>query len=49
VHIAYADYAWGQSTRDAYAEQIKKAGGEVVGGTGIPLGTADMNSVPLED
>jgi hypothetical protein len=23
-HIAYADYAWGQSTRDAYAEQIKK-------------------------
>jgi len=41
-HIAYADYAWGQATRDAYAEQIKKAGGEVVGGTGIPLGTADM-------
>ena len=28
--------------RDAYAEQIKKAGGEVVGTTGIPLGTADM-------
>src|SRR5215831_11409945 len=22
-HIAYADYAWGQSTRDAYVEQIK--------------------------
>jgi branched-chain amino acid transport system substrate-binding protein len=41
-HIAYLDYAWGQSTRDAYAEQIKKVGGEVVGGTGIPLGTADM-------
>jgi branched-chain amino acid transport system substrate-binding protein len=41
-HIAYADYAWGQSTRDAYAEQIKKAGGEVVGSTGIPIGTADM-------
>jgi branched-chain amino acid transport system substrate-binding protein len=41
-HIAYADYAWGQATRDAYIEQIKKAGGEVVGGTGIPLGTADM-------
>ncbi|HXH83608.1 MAG TPA: ABC transporter substrate-binding protein [Candidatus Tectomicrobia bacterium] len=41
-HIAYADYAWGQATRDAYAEQIKKAGGEVVGTTGIPLGTADM-------
>jgi branched-chain amino acid transport system substrate-binding protein len=41
-HIVYSDYAWGQSTRDAYADQIKKAGGEVVGGTGIPLGTADM-------
>ena len=41
-HIAYADYSWGQSTSDAYAEQIKKAGGEVVGTTGIPLGTADM-------
>src|SRR5256884_8929809 len=41
-HIAYADYAWGQSTRDAYVQQIKKAGGDVVGTTGIPLGTADM-------
>jgi branched-chain amino acid transport system substrate-binding protein len=41
-HIAYFDYAWGQSTRDAYAEEIKKQGGEVVGTTGIPLGTADM-------
>ncbi len=41
-HIAYADYAWGQATRDAYAAEIKKAGGEVVGTTGIPLGTADM-------
>ena len=41
-HIAYADYAWGQSTRDAYIQEIKKAGGEVVETTGIPLGTADM-------
>src|SRR5437660_2019389 len=41
-HIAYADYAWGQSTRDAYAEAIKKAGGQVAATTGIPLGTADM-------
>jgi branched-chain amino acid transport system substrate-binding protein len=41
-HIVYADYAWGQSTRDAYAAEIKKAGGEYVGGTGIPIGTADM-------
>jgi branched-chain amino acid transport system substrate-binding protein len=41
-HIAFADYAWGQSTRDAYVDEIKKNGGEYVGGTGIPLGTADM-------
>ncbi len=41
-HLLYADYAWGQATRDAYIAQIKKAGGEVVGSTGIPLGTADM-------
>jgi branched-chain amino acid transport system substrate-binding protein len=41
-HIAYADYSWGQSTRDAYVNEIKKNGGEVVGTTGIPLGTADM-------
>src|SRR6188472_1476958 len=25
-YIAYADYAWGQSTRDAYVQEIKKAG-----------------------
>jgi branched-chain amino acid transport system substrate-binding protein len=43
-HLAYADYSWGQSTKDAYAEQIKKAGGEVVSTTGIPLGTADMTA-----
>jgi branched-chain amino acid transport system substrate-binding protein len=43
-HIAYADYAWGQSTKDAYAAQIKKAGGEIAGTTGIPLGTADMTA-----
>jgi branched-chain amino acid transport system substrate-binding protein len=43
-HIAYADYSWGQSTKDAYTDEIKKAGGSVVGTTGIPLGTADMTS-----
>ena len=43
-HIAYADYAWGQSTKDAFAAEIKKNGGEVVGTTGIPLGTADMTA-----
>jgi branched-chain amino acid transport system substrate-binding protein len=43
-HIVYADYSWGQSTRAAYADEIKQNGGEVVGGTGIPLGTADPAS-----
>jgi len=43
-HIAYADYAWGQSTKDAYVAEIKKNGGDVVDTTGIPLGTADMTS-----
>jgi len=43
-HIAYADYSWGQSTRDAYIQEIKKAGGEIVETTGIPLGTADMTA-----
>jgi branched-chain amino acid transport system substrate-binding protein len=43
-HIAFADYAWGQSTRDAYAEAIKKNGGEVVGATGIPLSVSDMTA-----
>src|SRR5258708_35025856 len=32
-HIAYADYAWGQSTKDAYADEIKKLGGQIVGTT----------------
>jgi branched-chain amino acid transport system substrate-binding protein len=41
-YIVYLDYAWGQSTRDAYVDEIKKNGGAVVGLTGIPLGTADM-------
>jgi branched-chain amino acid transport system substrate-binding protein len=41
-HIVYADYAWGQSTKDAYVAAIEKRGGAVVGGTGIPLGTPDM-------
>jgi branched-chain amino acid transport system substrate-binding protein len=40
--IAYADYSWGQSTKDAYVAEIKKNGGEVTGTIGIPLGTADM-------
>jgi branched-chain amino acid transport system substrate-binding protein len=41
-YIAHADYAWGQSTRDAYVAEIKANGGEVAGTLGIPLGTPDM-------
>ena len=41
-HISYADYAWGQSTKDAFAAEIKKNGGEVVGTLGIPLGTTEL-------
>jgi branched-chain amino acid transport system substrate-binding protein len=41
-YIAYADYAWGQSTKDAFAAEIKKNGGEVVGTLGIPLGTTEL-------
>ena len=40
--IAYADYAWGQSTKDAFAGEIKKNGGEVVGTLGIPLGNTEL-------
>jgi branched-chain amino acid transport system substrate-binding protein len=41
-HIVYTDYTWGQSTRNAYANEIKGLGGGVVGATGVPPGTADM-------
>jgi branched-chain amino acid transport system substrate-binding protein len=41
-HILYADYAWGQSTKDSYAQELEKNGGKMVGSTGIPIGTADM-------
>ena len=44
-HIAYADYAWGQSTRDAYAERDQEGGRRGRRAPpGIPLGTADMTS-----
>ncbi len=48
-HILFADYAWGQTTRDAYAEQIKKLGGTVVGATGIPIGHRRHDAVSVQD
>jgi branched-chain amino acid transport system substrate-binding protein len=41
-HIVYADYTWGQSTRDSFANEIKWLGGDVVGTTSVPVGTTDM-------
>ena len=41
-HIIYSDYTWGQSTRDAYANEIRWRGGEIAGTTAVPVGTADM-------
>ena len=41
-YIAFADYAWGQSTKDAFVTEIKKNGGDVVGTLGIPLGTTEL-------
>jgi branched-chain amino acid transport system substrate-binding protein len=41
-HIIYADYTWGHSTRDSFANEIKWRGGDVVGSTSVPVGTSDM-------
>lgn len=39
--IIYADYVWGQGHRDAWVQELKEAGGEVVSAIGIPVNTAD--------
>lgn len=41
-HVLYSETVFGQTERDAYTDQIKRAGGVVVGTTGIPPQTADM-------
>ena len=48
-HVAFADYSWGQSTRDAYIAHIKDNGGEVVGTTGIPARHRRHDTVSVED
>jgi branched-chain amino acid transport system substrate-binding protein len=40
--ISYPDYAYGQTTKDAYVAEITKLGGTIAGTMGIPLGTSDM-------
>ena len=48
-HLAYADYSWGQSTRDAYASEIKKAGGDGGGHHRHSVRHGRHDAVPLED
>jgi len=41
--LAYADYAFGQNSKDFFSEAFQDAGGEVVGEVGVPLGTDDYS------
>ncbi|MEM4780411.1 MAG: ABC transporter substrate-binding protein [Halalkalicoccus sp.] len=43
VVITYADYAFGQNSRDFFAEAFEEAGGEVLGEVTVPLGTDDFS------
>lgn len=43
VVLAYADYAFGQNSKDFFQEAFEEAGGEVVGEVGVPLGTDDYS------
>ena len=43
VFLSYADYAFGQNSKNFFGEAFKKAGGEVVGEVGAPLGTSDYS------
>ncbi|SFS90757.1 ABC transporter substrate-binding protein [Halostagnicola kamekurae] len=41
VSLSYADYAFGQNSKNFFSEAFQEAGGEVVEEVGIPLGTSD--------
>ncbi len=43
VVLAYADYAFGQNSKNFFAEAFEEAGGEVVGEVGVPLGSDDYS------
>ncbi len=43
VVIAYADYAFGENSRDFFSEEFEDAGGTVVDEIGVPLGTDDFS------
>ncbi|MGH8742371.1 MAG: ABC transporter substrate-binding protein, partial [Burkholderiales bacterium] len=40
--IIYADYAWGQSTRDESQKQVERLGGKVLKTIAVPLDTKDF-------
>jgi branched-chain amino acid transport system substrate-binding protein len=40
--IIYADYAWGQSTRDESQAQVERLGGKVLKSIAVPLDTKDF-------
>ncbi len=48
-HIVYADYSWGQSTRDAYAAEIKKSGGQGGRNHRHPAGRCRHDAVPVKN
>jgi len=44
VCLSYADYAFGQNSKNFFKEAFTEAGGEVVEEVGAPLGTSDYSS-----
>lgn len=43
IVITYADYAFGQNSRQFFGEAFEEAGGEIVGEVAVPLGTDDFS------
>lgn len=43
IVLAYADYAFGQNSKEFFRQAFEEAGGEVVGELGVPLGTDDFS------
>ncbi|ELZ39102.1 extracellular ligand-binding receptor [Halorubrum saccharovorum DSM 1137] len=44
VCLAYADYAFGQNSKNFFGEAFEEAGGEIVAEVGAPLGTDDYST-----
>jgi len=44
VCLAYADYAFGQNSKNFFGEAFEEAGGEIVSEVGAPLGTDDYST-----